>query len=59
MKQLLSDSDVKRTPFPNEFKEDFENLVCFERSVGTLGTDTSSSTCSDVEVSLPHCFYQI
>lgn len=34
-----------------------ENLLCFERSpVGTLGTDTSSLTCSDVEVSLPHCF---
>ena len=31
-------------------------IWCFERSVGTLGTDTSSSTCSDVEVSLPHCF---
>lgn len=57
MRRFLSDSNVKRIPFPNEFKEDSENLVCFERSpVGTLGTDTSSSTCSDVEVSLPHCF---
>lgn len=49
MKQFLSDSNVKHIPFPNEFKEDFENLVCFDRSSVSTGT----------EVSLFELFYQI
>ena len=57
MKRFIADTEIFRVPIPTEFKDDFENLVSFQRSpVGTLGMDViqSSTDCADREIRIPH-----
>lgn len=58
IKCILTDTEVMRIPLPSEFKEDFENLISFQRSpVGAFGTDFGAYSDRDVcDLELPHSF---
>ena len=52
MNRFLADTEVLRMPLPTEFKEDFQDLISFQRGpVGTLGSDSNNYS---EELQIPH-----
>ena len=58
MKRFLSDTEIMRMSIPDQFRDDLQQLVSFQRhSVGTLGKDTAfQADCSkdSNDLLLPH-----
>lgn len=60
MKRFLNETMAMKTSFPDEFREDFNDIFSFqETSVGSLGSDANLSGSTTVQcsnVSLPHSY---
>ena len=58
MKRFVADTEVIRIPLPTEFREEFTNLVSFQKNPsGSLGTDcTTCGSTGLCDVEFPHTF---